>query len=125
MSYGRYFQCGIGTAELLWRRLDRERRDRRGVRRLVRRDRVLVLQRERDVVEPFEQARAREVVELEREAAGGARLEVDRQLARRRAARSISSFTCSAGSSTGSRPILSEFWRKMSPNDGATIASKP
>ena len=33
----------------------------------------------------------------------------------------ISSFTCSAGSTTGSRPIFRQFWRKMSPNDGAMI----
>ena len=94
-------------------------------RALPRTPRARVLaQRERDVVEAFEQALAREVVELERKAAGRARLEVDRDLLAA-AARSISSFTCSGGSSTGSSPILSEFWRKMSPYDGATIASKP
>ena len=94
------------------------------MRRLVRRDRVLAAERQRDLVEALEQALALEVVELEREAAGRARLEVDRQLLAA-CARSISSFTCSGGSCTGSSPIFSEFWRKMSPNDGATIASKP
>src|SRR5581483_7189001 len=57
-----------------------ERRDRRRMRRLVRRDRVRLAQGQRRVVEPLEQALARVVVELEREPAGGARFEVDRQL---------------------------------------------
>ena len=43
-------------------------------------DRRVLAERQRDVVEAFEQALAREVVELEREAAGGARLEVDGDL---------------------------------------------
>src|SRR3954454_21865606 len=57
-----------------------ERRDRRGVRRLVRRERRFVAERQRDVVEPFQQALAREVVQLEREAARGLRCEIDGDL---------------------------------------------
>ena len=60
--------------------LEGDGRDRRGVSRFVRRQHPLVAQRERDVVEPVEQALAREVVELEREAACRPRLEVDRDL---------------------------------------------
>src|SRR6478735_2229559 len=50
------------------------------MRSLVGRERRLVAQRQRDVVEPFEQALAREVVEFEGVAAGCALDEVDCQL---------------------------------------------
>ena len=110
--------------DLMKRELGAERRERRRVRSLVRGDRVLLAQRQRDLVQAVEQAVAREVVELEREAAGRARLEVDRELLAARRAPSAPS-PAPAAACTGSSPILSEFWRKMSPNDGATTASKP
>ena len=50
------------------------------MRRLVRVDRGRLAQRQRNVVEAFEQAFAREVVELERKATGSPRLEIDGQL---------------------------------------------
>src|SRR5690349_13631568 len=50
------------------------------MRRLERADRLVLAQRQRDVVEPLEQALARVVVELEWETAGRARLQVDREL---------------------------------------------
>src|SRR5581483_3264358 len=60
-----------------------------GPARLVRRDRRVVAQRQPDVVEPFEQPVAREVVERERgldpggRRGNGAPLDVDRELERR------------------------------------------
>src|SRR4051794_30657768 len=54
--------------------------ERRGRRRLVRRDRVLVRERQADLVEALEQAVALERVDVERVAAGSLRLEVDGQL---------------------------------------------
>src|SRR5687768_16888487 len=53
------------------------------MRRLEGGDLVLVAERDRDVVEPLEQAPALELVDLEREGAGGLLLEVDRQLCAR------------------------------------------
>jgi len=50
------------------------------VRGLVRRERLFLAERQRDVVEAFEQALAGEVVQVEREAPRRARLEIDRDL---------------------------------------------
>jgi hypothetical protein len=97
------------------------RSEARRMRGLVSRDLVLVLQGAGDVVEALEQALALEWIELEAERASPLRLEVDRDLT----GSSISAFTCSCGRTTGTSPILTQFVRKMSPNDGATIASKP
>ena len=97
--------------------------------RLVGGDRVLVRQRARDVVEAVEDRLPLERVELERAARRPApatswrsRSTVSSPPSR---AASISAATSAAGSSTGTRPTLRQFERKMSPNDGATTTSKP
>ena len=89
-----------------------------------------MLQRAPDLVEAFEQAVADERVDLERDErpAGStivSALEVDRQLAAVADRAAMSVFTSTAGSVTGTRPILTEFEKKMSPNDGAITTSKP
>ena len=102
----------------------------RRVRRLERRDLVLVLERESDVVEAVQQAVALERVELERDLAtrrvdDRLLLEVDRQRPRRRRPSPSARAPRRAGATIGTRPILTQFVAKMSPNDGATTTSKP
>jgi len=91
-----------------------------------------MLEREADVVQTVHQPVAGEVVDLEARldpgGGGGDRagLEVDLTSTVGSAVTAAISFsTVSAGSSTGSRPILSELPRKMSANRGAMTAAKP
>ena len=88
------------------------------------RDLVRLLQRERDVVEPFEQPAAALGVELERHGtaveADLERLEVDLGAAGRHQRP-----TSSSGSTTGSRPIFVQLEKKMSAKLALTTAWKP
>ena len=96
--------------------------DRRGAGRLERGDLVLVLERQADVVEAVQQAVPVERVELEGIAVRGAIVCASRSTVSSAPEPAPSAAcTCSAGSATVSSPILSEFARKMSPNDGAMI----
>ena len=94
---------------------------------------VLVLQRERDVVETVQEPvprrprrrRTATLAAVRRRRSCAARGRRSSPTRVSRSTRSISRFTSSSGSTIATSPFLAAFVRKMSPNDGATTTSKP